>query len=323
MQYRFPEGRKFAFTIIDDTDVSTVENTRPFYALLEKLGMRTTKTVWPVGCPEGSPNFRQSETLEDSGYREFVLGLHRSGFEIASHGATMESSTRDRTLRAFQRFYEIFGEYPRVHANHSFNRENVYWGPARLDNPFLRQLYGRITGRGPGYYQGEIEGSDYWWGDVLEQRIEYTRNLSFHEINLLRINPTMPYHDPTRPLVHWWFSGTDAEGVVEFRQVLRSENQERLEREGGVCILSTHLGKRYVVDGKVDLGAQRLLEELAGRNGWFPPVGELLDLMRAQNAQQELPRGEWRRMQWRWARNLMTRKVKEQWRYRRRRWRRG
>ena len=65
MAPRFPDGRQFAFTIIDDTDVATVENVAPMYALLERLGMRTTKTVWPVGCPEGSADFGSSETMED------------------------------------------------------------------------------------------------------------------------------------------------------------------------------------------------------------------------------------------------------------------
>ena len=44
----FPEGRKFAFTILDDTDDATVENVRPVYDLLTELGFRTTKTVWPL-----------------------------------------------------------------------------------------------------------------------------------------------------------------------------------------------------------------------------------------------------------------------------------
>ncbi|HEV8196341.1 MAG TPA: hypothetical protein VGP87_06850, partial [Gemmatimonadales bacterium] len=78
--------------------MATVENLRPVYRLLEDLGMRITKTAWPFRCPEGSRNFSSSETLEDDAYREFILDLSRHGFEIASHGATMESSFRGRTL---------------------------------------------------------------------------------------------------------------------------------------------------------------------------------------------------------------------------------
>src|SRR6202040_3687090 len=56
----FPGGKRFALTIIDDTDVATVENLKPIYDLLYESGMRTTKTVWPVGCAEGSKNFGSS-----------------------------------------------------------------------------------------------------------------------------------------------------------------------------------------------------------------------------------------------------------------------
>ena len=86
---QFPGGTRFAFTVMDDTDVSTVENVRPIYRVLESLGMRTTKTVWPVRCEEGYGDFWFSETLDDPHYRDFVLDLQARGFEIAYHGATM------------------------------------------------------------------------------------------------------------------------------------------------------------------------------------------------------------------------------------------
>jgi len=305
----FPGGKRFAFTIIDDTDVATVENVAPIYRLLERLGMRTTKTVWPVGCPEGSKNFSSSETLEDPHYLEFVVDLQRRGFEIASHGATMESSSRERTISAFERFRSLLGHYAKVHANHSMNRENLYWGVRRLDDPLLRVLYGRILGRSSGYYQGDQEGSPFYWGDLCHQHVTYVRNLTFNEINLLRINPSMPYQDPSRPLVRWWFSSADAEDCSEFNALLSPKNQARLEVEGGVCIVTTHLGKNFTAGGQVDPVTQERLEALARRPGWFPPVGELLDWMRAQQQVTSLPRAEWRRMQWTWSWDLLVRKL--------------
>src|SRR5712692_10037978 len=103
----FPGSARFAFTIIDDTDVATVENVGPVYKFLEAVGIRATKTVWPVACPEGSEYYSRSQTLEDADYREFVLDLQRRGFEIASHGATMESSARQRVVQALERFREL------------------------------------------------------------------------------------------------------------------------------------------------------------------------------------------------------------------------
>jgi hypothetical protein len=305
---QFPDGKRFAFTIIDDTDVATVENSEPIYRLLEELGLRTTKTVWPMSCPEGSKNFSSSQTLEDPDYRSFVLELQQLGFEIASHGATMESSTRDRTVAGLERFRETFGAYPRIHANHAFNRENLYWGAARVDEPVLKFLYRRFCGRPPDYYQGHVEDSAYWWGDLCERHIVYVRNLTFDEINLANVNPSMPYHDHRRPLARWWFSAADAEDCDEFNDLVTLEQQDRLERERGYCIVATHLGKGYVRDGEVHPVTRARLEALAKRPGWFPTVSELLDWLRARRSGELLPPREWRHMQWRWARDLLRRR---------------
>ena len=234
----FPEGKQFAFTIMDDTDVATVENVGPVYRLLDELGFRTTKTVWPVACPEGSRDFAASSTLEDERYLEFVRGLASRGFEIAYHGATMESSTRERTERGLARFREVFGGPPQVYANHAHNRENLYWGVERIDDPLLRAIYGRALGRPVRRFCGHVAGTPWWWGDLAGQ-IAYVRNLTFSEINLRRINPSMPYHDPRRRLVHWWFSAADAEDVHAFNRLIAPTKQEQLEREraraGTVC----------------------------------------------------------------------------------------
>ena len=309
MRLPFPEGRRFAFTIMDDTDVATLENVGPVYRMLDALGFRTTKTVWPVGCPEGSRNFSSSATLEDIPYLEFVQWLRSRGFEIAYHGATMETSTRERTERAFARFRELFGGPPRVYANHSYNRENLYWGAGRLDNPLLRALYARVDNRAEDQYQGHVEGSPLWWGDLAAE-MTYVRNLTFNEINLCRINPSMPYRDPRRHVVPWWFSASDAEGVHEFNRLLSPAAQDRLEAEGGVCLVATHLGKGFAPDGVVNPETRRLLERLAAKPGWFVPVGELLDWLRSvRKGSDDLPAHEWRRMQWRWARDLVAKNI--------------
>lgn len=306
--FQFPDHKRFAFTIIDDTDVATVDNVEPTYALLQALGMRATKTVWPVRCPEGSQDFSISQTLEDRAYRAFVIDLQRRGFEITWHGATMESSARERTADALELFHETLGAYPRIHANHAGNRENIYWGSGRIDDPTLKRAFGRFGGYPESYFAGHVRDSPYWWGDLCARHITYGRNLTYGDINTTAINPSMPYHDPERPLVKWWFSASDAEGVSEFNDLLHPRHQDRLEAEGGVCIVATHLGKGYVRDGVVNPVARERLESLARRPGWFPTVGELLDWLRSQRKSDQLPAREWRRMQWRWARDLAARK---------------
>ena len=303
---RFPDGKRFAFTIIDDTDVATIDNVAPVYRLLERLGMRTTKTVWPLACPEGSANFSGSETLENPEYRRFVLDLQRLGFEIASHGATMESSERDRTLRGLERMRAKFDDYPVVHANHANNRENLYWGASRVDDPFVRAVY-RLAAHIPDAFEGHVEGTAYWWGDLAKARIRYVRNLTFSKLDVARINPTIPYLDPARPVVNWWFSAADAENCAAFNRLLRPAAQERLERDGGIAIVATHFGKGFARNGQVDPETHELLTQMSRRSGWFVPVGQLLDWLRERGNGGLLSPGEWRRMQWRWLLDLFAR----------------
>lgn len=300
--------------MFDDTDVATVANVAPVYHLLEQLGMRTTKTVWPLPCPDARSDFSSSETLADAPYRAFALDLQRRGFEIASHGATMESSLRARTLAGLDLFRSTFGAAPRLHANHAYNRENFYWGTARLDDPILRSLYARVNGRPAGYYAGHVADSAYWWGDRLATDVTYVRNLTFSAVDLARINPSMPYHDPSRPLVRYWFSATDAENAAEFVDLFHPAAIDRLEADGGFCILATHFGKGYGAGGEVLPEVRRCFEDLARRRGWFPPVGQLLDWLRAQRRDDRLPASEWRAMQWRWARDLALRQARQRWR---------
>ena len=311
---RFPDGRRFAFTAIDDTDVATVANVKPVYDLLRSLGLFTTKTVWAHPCPDGRSDFATSETLADQQCREFVWELQRQGFEIAWHGATMESSDRQRTIEGFEAFRALLGAFPRVHANHARNRENLYWGVDRLDDPILRVLYGRLVGVPRDYFSGHRPESPYWWGDLCADRIEYVRNLTFSDIDVLRVNPSMPYHDPRRPLVAWWFSCADAENAEEFVQLLSPSNIARLERDGGVCIVSTHFGKGFVRGGHVDPRVEAALRGVAARSGWFVPVGTLLDHLRMTRGDGHLRAGEWRRMQWRWFRDVVARRLAERWR---------
>jgi hypothetical protein len=307
---RYPGGARFAFTIFDDTDDATPENVGPVYRLLAELGMRTTKTIWPVACLEGSKIFFAGHTLEDPGYPQFIRSLAASGFEIAFHGATMESSHRGRVVEALERFREFTGTWPRTHANHGHNRDNVYWGVDRVDLAPVRWFYGLTNGHPRNWFQGHRQGSPYWWGDLCRERIEYVRNLTYDEVNLLRINPSMPYRDPKRPLVQWWFSATDAEDCPAFNHLLNEAAQDRLEAEGGVCIVATHLGKRYTTDGKVNPRFAQLLRRLAAKGGWFPTVSELLDWMRASRREELLPSAEWRRMQIRWAADLVRRRLR-------------
>ena len=99
-----------------------------------------------MDCPEGSQEYFAADTLQRHDYLEYVRSLADAGFEIASHGATMEPSLRERTVHGFDFLKREFGSVPRLHANHGQNSENLYWGSERFRSPLIRQLI-RLLGR--------------------------------------------------------------------------------------------------------------------------------------------------------------------------------
>ena len=205
----------FAFSIFDDPDNDVIENTRPVYRLLEELGMRTTKGVWPLRGP-GNPGPQIGGLcLDDPAYLEYVLDLRARGFELALHGVQNGSAERQRTRQGLERYRELLGESPYVHTNHSRNRDSIYWGLDRYTDPLARALIGLRKGKGDAF-EGHVPASHNFWGDYCREQVKYVRNLVFDEVNLDRVNPAMPYHDPGKPHVQYWFSSTDGADVERF-----------------------------------------------------------------------------------------------------------
>lgn len=286
-----PAGKRFVFTVLDDTDDATLENVQPVYALLQELGLRTTKTAWPLGCPEGSRNFFAAETLQDKAYLRLVHELVDGGFELAFHGATMESSSRERTLEGLEFLWSEFGCYPRLFCNHGKNRENLYWGPGRFSTPGLRTLSRALMSPGNDF-EGDREGSKFFWGDVCRDVIQYVRNFTFEGLNVLTVDPCTPYHVASTPYVRYWFSTADAPDVEAFNRVVSRGRIDQLEQDGGACIISTHFGKGFVKDGRLNSVTEDLLRYLAGKSGWFVPVSAVLDRLLAQGRGRNITRRE-------------------------------
>jgi hypothetical protein len=297
----FTEGKKFAFTLLNECPTVPLATVRPVFALLDSLGLQITQIVSSFASPRG-----EGCSLDDAEFRDFVIELRDKGYEIGWSGASSESNERERTIEGLERFREVVGHYPRVYINHAAKRENLYWGNGRIDQPLLKAVIHRTAPRPPGYFQGHVEGSPFWWGDVCRQRLDYVLNLAFDDVNLTRINPSMPYHDPTRPLVRYWFSASDARDCSEFNQLLRPDRQDKLEREGGCCVVATHLSRGFVRNQQIERLARKRLESLAARDGWFVPVSKILDHLRGDE-DTVLPSDEWDRMQWKWARDIVRR----------------
>ena len=144
-----PEGRRFAFTIFDDTDSATLENVCEVYSLLADLGFRTTKSCWMVDGDRSQGKF-PGDTCDRREYRQWLLELQSQGFEIGWHGPTWHGLPRAQTIAALERFFQLFGYYPKTAANHTGSPVGVYWAESRLSG-VLSGLYKLLTlGRNQG-----------------------------------------------------------------------------------------------------------------------------------------------------------------------------
>ncbi len=295
---QWPEGKAFAFTVFDDSDFATLENVSPVYDFLGNCGFRTTKSVWPLRGTREVPG--QGATCADSKYLKWLLLLQRAGFEIGYHMATYHTSEREQTIAGLARFAELFGSPPVTVANHFGCTETIYWGSYRLTG-LNRRIYDVLTRfRHRHISFGHVESDARFWGDLCKAQIKYVRNFVFPEINTLKLCPFMPYRDPARPYVNHWFASSEGAEVRSFTACVSEEAQDRLEAEGGACIMYTHFGSGFFSDGRLDPEFRQRMERLSRKNGWFVPVSQLLDFLLNRNGAHTITDAERNRLERRW-----------------------
>lgn len=296
----YPGGKKFAFTILDDTDDMTVESGRPIYQLLKDNGINITKTVWAFDTPrENQGPYFAGETLASSGYLEWVRELSGQGFEIAFHNATMGSSLRQDTIKALNFLEKEFGAPIRLHCNHGQNLENLHWGSQRYNSPLLKVVFDglRRLQLAP-EYEGRKSESPFYWSDVADKRLSYIRAFAFNELNCDQIVPGRPYLDKAKQREVKFFNTADAPDVNAFNTLVNKDSLDRLCREGGWCVLSTHLGKGFYRSGTMNAEFRRTIEYLGTLHGFCVPVSELLDYVGEQRGSGAISRLENIRMEY-------------------------
>ena len=165
----WPDGKDFAFTIFDDTDLQNLADIREVYAFLSDIGLRTTKSVWPLRGNE-IPKVG-GITCEDADYVQWSRSIKEKGFEIGLHNVTYHTSRREDTKRGFETFHELFGHYPYSMANHTGCHEAIYWGNYRLTG-INQALYNLIhRNKNKELFQGHKEDSPLFWGDICKEKV--------------------------------------------------------------------------------------------------------------------------------------------------------
>ncbi|MBN1183214.1 MAG: hypothetical protein JXB49_13050 [Bacteroidales bacterium] len=303
----WPNSKSFAFTIIDDTDESNLENVPKVYDYLYSKRILTTKSVWVRdGDSSELYNEEKGTTLQDAEYLNWVKSLRKKGFEICLHSISWSASTRDQILAGFDFFENLFGKCNVLvqHNDHKPN-ESIYWGSKRLIIPlnYIYEIATRFNPRGVSsrIYQGEKMRSDYFWGDICKNKVEFIRSLVFPEINLFNITPYVIYKRKWTPYVNNWFISSEAPDVTSFVNLLSSDNIENLANQNGLCIIYTHFGDNFVVDGVLNESFKRVIDDLSQRNGWFVPASEIFSyLEKKNNGIRKLTYSEEFILSWKW-----------------------
>jgi len=275
-KYTFPNGKKFIFTIIDDTDDAFLEKIKPVYDILLNNGLKTTKTVWVY--PPRDIEVSKGDSLQRQDYLKFIKELINNGFEIGLHNVGSGDYIREEVIDGLNEFNNLLGFYPSLHVNHSYNKDNVYSGSKRFSFPLnfiVKKLYSKYDN-----FYGDIPGSKFFWGDLHKKYIKYSRNLEIDDINTLKKLPYMPYREKRfEEFSNFWFGSTFAPNQWMFKHMVTKESIDKLEREHGVCILYTHLGY-YSQYNKVNEHFKKMIEYIGHKDsGWFIPVGKVLDFL--------------------------------------------
>lgn len=276
----FPGGKKFAFTFLDDTDNATIEKVKIIYDFLHSESIIGTKSVWFYPPKD---NFHDTQYLQQKDYCALIKDLKNKGFEICLHSVGSGKFTRQEIISAFEAFKNIFGSYPRVHANHSNNPDNIYWNPEfRFSKPlsWMYKMYNTVRRKERNKFQGQDVNSACFWGDFCKENIDYIRNYTFNGINTYKYDFRMPWRRKlTDRFSNHWFSSSDGHTVMEFNELLSPENLDKLERENGICIVYTHFAEGFLENGRLNEVFKQRIKDLGSRNGWFVPVSELLDFI--------------------------------------------
>jgi hypothetical protein len=225
--------------------------------------------------------YYQGVSLQNAEFRSYVTRLQARGFELFLHTVTGGNDLRQETIDGFETYKRYFGIYPHHWVNHFTNYENIYWGWKRFNNPMMQYLY---RWHQPTVFQGDDPQSPYFWGDYCRRYIRYVRGWATSDLNTLKFNPSMPYHDPKKPYVSYWYACSDGADKDKFNQLIAPENIIRLIREHGTAIIYTHFANGFVDrrTGRLDKTSKSRLSYVAAhKNGWFMPVNVILERLAA------------------------------------------
>lgn len=272
--FYIPEKYDFAFLIIDDTDCSTLPNIKEIYDLLFNNGLRTNKTIWVYPARDEPKNF--GDSLSNERYKNWIKDLQKKGFEIGIHNVGSGDFKREEIISGLNIYNDILGGFPKIHVNHSYNKDNIYSGDERFSK-FLRFLinifYPNYTG-----FKGNDENSKYFWGDYHKKIIKYSRNFELPKLDLTNYFSRLPYvYRDKLKYSNYWYPVTFAPNPWLWKKIVSLKAIDELEKNNGIAIVYTHFGYYHFEHNKIDPYFVESIEHLGSKNGWYVTLSEFLD----------------------------------------------
>ena len=216
-----PKG-SFILVITNDPDHGRTDDYARVFGALSKIGLRVTTSVFCNVENDDSELARHchrgdTHSLADSAYRDLMMELREQGHEIAFHGYSQVSNTRDKFIQGLETFKDIFGDYPFTYMEHGGN-------PLRHPPGMCKQESLALDGMNP-------ESPYYVW-DVIREKIGYV--WAWHDLL-----------DDDYGVKHAQDLFSHREGVTFFRRA-RLHYLDRMlnevSRQGGVFLGYTHFG---------------------------------------------------------------------------------
>jgi hypothetical protein len=114
-----------AFTLVlsNDPDHGLLHNDKKAFSALNKIGVKITHSVFCKLEDDKSPlakhcNVKETSSLSDPRYVDFLLKMRERGNEIAFHGYSQISNSRESFLNGLEIYKSIFDEYPYTYIEH-------------------------------------------------------------------------------------------------------------------------------------------------------------------------------------------------------------
>jgi len=150
------------FVLTNDPDHGLYNHYAIVLRRLAKNNIFVTTSVFSTLKEDGSPLARHcyhgdTSSLENKKYCELMFRAMEMGHEIAYHGYSQVSDTRDEFMQGIEIFKKILGYYPKIYIEHGGHPEKHPIGMCKRECLAL---------------EGDLETSEYYIGDILRKEFD-------------------------------------------------------------------------------------------------------------------------------------------------------